>query len=311
LQGEIRVSEGSPLKGTKVYLQRPEIKAAVDSTRTDSNGVFRFEKIAYGNYSIGIAIAEVDNAVADVISINALNPVKRNQHFKIDDGSLVCIESNYSSIKDALENKENVFILNLNNLRFDVAEKSLVIGTDGTKKLSTRIGEFPNLESLSMDINTIISLPAEMGNLKKLTLLSANLNKLSMLPAEMANLTNLKNLNLGKNNFQQFPELITKYTGLEVLNFENNSIPALPATINTLKNLKELNLANCYELTAFPEQLGELTNLEMLDISGCAKLRSLPEGIINLKKLKVLDVTGTKISTKKIQEAVPGCEVRK
>lgn len=107
------------------------------------------------------------------------------------------------------------------------------------------------------------------------------------------------------------PELITKYTTLESLNFESNPITELPATINGLKNLKELNLSNCFELTALPVQMGELTNLESLDISKCTKLKSLPEEMYNLKKLKVLDVSGTKISTKKFQEAVPGCEVRR
>lgn len=311
LEGEIRKSDGSLLKGGRVYLQWPEIKASVDSASTDSNGVFRFEKFAYGNYSIGVNIAEVDNTIADILSVNTLNPIKKNQHFKIDDGSLVCIENNYSNIKDALDNRENVFILNLNNLQFDVADKSLNIATDGTKKLSSKIGEFINLESLSLDINTIHALPGEIGNLKKLTYLSANLNKLSALPAEMENLKNLKSLNLGKNTFQQFPEVIGQFTALEVLNFESNPIAVLPATIRSLKNLKELSLANCYELTALPAEIGELTHLESLDLSGCGKLKMLPEEMSKLKNMKVLDVSGTKISTKKFQDAVPECEVRK
>lgn len=311
LEGEIRKSDGSLLKGSRVYLQWPEIKTSVDSTSTDSNGVFRFQKFAFGNYSIGLNIPEVDNSVADIISINALNPQKKNQHFKIDDGSLVCVESNYSNIKDALENRENVFVLDLDNLQFDVADKSLVIGTDASKKLSPKIGEFINLESLSLNINTINFLPAEMGNLKKLCALSATLNKLTALPAEMENLKNLKTLDLGKNNFNVFPDVIGKYAALEALNFESNPITTLPATISGLKSLKALNLSGCFDLIALPAQLGELNTLESLDLSGCGKLKALPEEIVNLKNLKVLDITGTKISTKKFQEAVPGCEVRK
>jgi len=311
LQGEIRKSDSTLLKNGRVYLQWPEIKTAVDSTRTDSNGIFRFEKFAYGNYSIGVNVEGVDNAVADVIPVTELNPVKQNQHFKIEDESLVCIECNYSNLTDALENKVHVYILNLNNLQFDVAEKSLIIGTDGTKKLSPKIGEFINLESLSMDINVINFLPAEIAGLPKLTILSANLNKLSELPAEMESLKNLKKLNLGKNNFKHLPELITKYAALEILNFESNPIITLPPTIGSLQKLKELNLASCFELTALPIQISELMNLEVLDLSNCGKLKSLPEEIIKLKNLKVLDITGTKISTKKFQEAVPGCEVRK
>ena len=311
LEGEIRKSDGSLLKGCRVYLQWPEIKTSVDSTRTDSNGVFKFEKFTFGNYSVGVNVEGVDNAVADVISINALNPAKRNQHFKIDDGSLVCTESNYPNIKDALENRENVFVLDLDNLQFDVADKSLLIGTDASKKLSPKIGEFINLESLSLNINTIHSLPAETGNLKKLASLSANLNKLMILPPEMESLKNLKTLDLGKNSFSTFPEIICKYAALEVLNVEGNPLTALPSTINGLKSLKDLNLSGCIELTALPAQVGELNTLESLDISGCLKLKTLPDEIVGLKNLKVLDITGTKISTKKLQEAVPGCEIRK
>ncbi len=311
LQGEIKKSDGTPFSNGRVYLQWPEIKAAVDSVSTDGNGVFQFQKFPYGNYSIGVNLPDVDNAVADVISINTLNPAKQNQHFKVDDGSLVCIESNYGSLKDAMENRENVFELDLNNLQFDVAEKSLSIGTDGSKKLSPRVGEFSNLEVLTLDINNLVGLPMEMGNLKKLMTFSAHLNKLNSLPAEMANLKNMKNLNLGKNTFTAFPDVISHFTLLEALNLESNAIPALPGSIGLLKKLKELNLANCRELTVLPPQLGELTSLETLDISGCDKLKSLPDEIVNLKNLKVLDVTGTKVSTKDFQKAVPGCEVRK
>ena len=311
LKGEIRKSDGSLLKGVRVYLQKGESKLKIDSTMTDSNGVFHFEKFAYADYSVGVHVTGVDNTVADVINFSVLNQVKQNQHFKIDDGSLVCIESNYKSIKEALENRENVFVLDLNSLQFDVAEKSLVIATDGSKKLSPKIGEFINLESLSMNINTANSLPGEIGKLKKLTLLNANLNKLSMLPPEMANLKNMKVLDLSKNSFAQFPDIITGFAALEIFNFENNPIATLPTSISMLKNLKELNLSNCSDLTALPPQLGELTNLEILDISKCEKLRSLPEEIVKLKNLKVLDITGTRVSVKDFMKAVPGCEVRK
>lgn len=309
LQGQILQGNGSPYIG-KVYLQWPEISTAVDSVAADDKGNFRFERFSYGNYSIGINAPGVDNTVADIISINILNPVKQNQHLKIEEGVLVCTESNYTNIKDALENKENVFVLNLNSLQFDVADKSLSIGTDGSKKLSAKIGELINLESLTLDINGINALPAEMGNLKKLSLLSAQLNKLSTLPAGMEVLKNLKVLNLGKNSFQLFPEMITGFTALEVLNFEGNPITALPASLGSLKNLKELNLANCTELTELPSGIGQLTALETLDLSKCEKLRSLPEEFLKLKNLKVLDISGTKINVKEFMKAVPGCEIR-
>lgn len=198
LQGQIKKSDGSPLRKEKVLLIQAENKMALDSTSTDSSGMFNFKNFAPGNYMIGLRTAGVDNSVADVISINALNPAKTNQHFKIDDGTLVNIESNYSSIKEAMENAENVFTLNLNSLQHDVAEKSLSIGSDGSKKLSPKIGEFVNLESLSIDVNLINTLPSDMRKLTKLSSLSANLNKLSSLPSEMEIMKNMKVLTWGK-----------------------------------------------------------------------------------------------------------------
>jgi Leucine-rich repeat (LRR) protein len=285
-------------------------KNPIAVTSTNASGSFQFKNIAMSDYSILVDVAGVDNTAADVINLNTLNSGKNNLHFHIEDGSLNCVENNYSNIKDALANKENVYALNLNSLQHDVAEKSLVISPDGSKMLFTQIGEFINLESLSIEINQINFLPADIGKLSKLTVLSANLNKLSALPNEMENLKNLKTLNLGKNNFNKFPDLITKLSTLEVLNFESNSIAALPPTINALKNLKELNLSSCFDLLALPTQIGDLSNLETLNLSNCGKLKSLPKELNNLKKLKVLDITGTKLSVSSFKKAVPGCEVR-
>jgi len=311
LQGQVKKNDGTPIGTQKVFLLQSEKKIIIDSVLTDTGGIFLFEKIDFGSYFIGINSSGTDRAVSDVLEISPLNPAKRNQHFILEDGSLVCRESNYSSIKDALENKENVYVLDLNSLQFDVAEKSLIVATDGSKKLSSKIGEFRNLESLSLNINLIKSLPPETGNLGKLTILNANLNKLVSLPAEMENLKNLKVLNLGNNDFHQFPDLITRYSLLEVLNLESNPITALPPAMDALKNLRELNLSGCFDLLTLPPQIGQLSNLEILNLSKCEKIKSLPEEINNLKKLKILNVKGTKISTKKFQEAVPGCEVWK
>jgi Leucine-rich repeat (LRR) protein len=285
-------------------------KNPIAVTSTNASGNFQFKDLAMGNYSILLDFAGIDNTTADVINLNVLNPGKSNLHFQIEDGNLNCMENSYTNIKEALGNKENVYVLNLNSLQHDVVEKSLVISSDDSKMLSTQIGEFTNLESLSIDINLINFLPADIGKLNKLTTLNANLNKLTALPNEMENLKNLKTLGLGKNNFNTFPELITKLSTLEVLNFESNPIPALPPTINALKNLKELNLSSCFDLLALPPQIGELTNLETLNLSNCGKLKSLPKELNNLKNLKVLDITGTKLSASSFKKAVPGCEVR-
>lgn len=302
-------TEKNVLKNVTVFLADKD-KNTIAATVTDALGNFKFNNLTMGDYFVMIDVLGVDNYATDVINLNVYNPQKNNLHFRIEDGVLLCEENNYSSIKDALKNKENVYVLNLNSLQHDVAEKSLVISSDGNKMVMSQIGEFVNLESLSMNINMINLLPAEIGKLIKLTTLSLNLNKLTSLPPEMATLKNLKVLNLGKNNFNKFPDIITGYSNLEVLNFENNPISLLPASIGALKNLKELNLAGCYDLLEIPPQIGELIQLETLNLSNCVKLKMLPKELNNLKNLKVLDITGTKLNAKAFQKAVPGCEVR-
>jgi hypothetical protein len=307
-----KIAAGKNLGGiskTTVLLADKD-KNPVAVATTNGSGEFKFKNLSHGTYYIWVDLPGLDNSNADAVLLNGLNPNKDNLHFQVDDGSLIWVENSYTSIKDALANKENVYSLNLNSLQHDVAEKSLVITPDGTKMLSLQIGDFTNLESLSLDINMINFLPADLGKLSKLTSFSAGLNKITSLPAEMANLKNLKSLNLGKNNFNKFPDIITGYTSLENLNFENNPITALPPTINALKSLKVLNLASCFDLLALPVQIGELTNLEELYISSCVKIKSLPKELNNLKNLKILDITGTKLSANSFKKAVPGCEVR-
>ncbi len=311
LSGTLLKADSALLKGQKVYLLNRTTNLMTDSVAADSNAVFRFQNFELGIYSIGINLPGVDNSIADKIEMTTLNPKKINQHFYINDGSLVCTESNYSSLKAALENKEHVYELDLNSLQYDVAEKSLKIGTDGSKTLSEKIGELKNLETLTLNINQINSISSEIGKLTKLRYLSANLNKLTELPSEISTLKNLTYLDLGKNNFSQFPKSITALTSLAVLNFEGNAIAALPSEIGLLKNLKELNLENCSTLLSLPIEIGSLENLEVLNLAYCIQLKSLPVELINLKKLRTLDVTGTKISVRSFQKERPDCEIRK
>lgn len=279
-------------------------------TTTNSLGYFQFKNLPPGDYLIKADVPGNDNSSSDEINLNALNPKKDSLNFKIEENGVMWIDNAFASIETALPYKYKVYTLQLNSLQHDVVEKSLFIGADGARMLLPQIGEFTNLESLSMEINQILFLPADIGKLGKLMHLSASLNKLSSLPNEMAALKNLKSLNIGKNDFKTFPEVITSISSLESLNMESNPIAALPVSINNLKNLKELNLSGCFDLLALPVQIGELTNLETLNLSNCLKLKALPKELNNLKNLKVLDITGTKLSAKSFQKAVPGCEVK-
>ncbi|CAO3590123.1 unnamed protein product [Absidia cylindrospora] len=85
-----------------------------------------------------------------------------------------------------------------------------------------------NLEQLTLDSNTLTSLPKSIGELQKLSRLSVQDNKLSGLPAEISKLTEMKILLAQKNNLQGLPKEIWLCASLQVLNCSSNLLESFP-----------------------------------------------------------------------------------
>ncbi len=92
----------------------------------------------------------------------------------------------YYSLEDALENKDNVYILDLSN-------QELI-------EIPESIGDLIKIESLNLSRNSLTKLPKSMGNLQKLKFLNISNNKMNNLPEIIISLKSLTLLNLSNND---------------------------------------------------------------------------------------------------------------
>lgn len=166
-----------------------------------------------------------------------------------------------------------------------------VIELDGytVKALPASVGDSA-LETISIRLGWMETLPAEIGKVTTLTTLSLVANLIEYIPAEIGNLKNLKVLNLYHNNILTLPDTIGGLTSLEYLNVANqrngNKLEAVPASVGLLRNLELLRIDGRFK--SLPEELGNLVNLKELKIR--AELESVPESFARLTKLEKLDL---------------------
>ncbi len=110
-------------------------------------------------------------------------------------------------------------------------------------ELTSVLGDWQNLEQLSLRNCGMNVIPVEIGQLKKLTLLDMEGNHITFLPTEIGALTQLEALDLSHNSLRTLPAHIGTLTALEELNLSDNPLlHSLPAEIKLLKNLQELDL---------------------------------------------------------------------
>jgi hypothetical protein len=92
----------------------------------------------------------------------------------------------------------------------------------------------------------IREIPAAIKNLSALTSLSLTINAIQVLPAELATLKQLKVLDLTDNAGLGSCEILTELTTLETLNLYGCGLTHLPAAIGNLVHLRELGVAGNY-----------------------------------------------------------------
>lgn len=104
--------------------------------------------------------------------------------------------------------------------------------------------QLSNLQTLSLHLNKLSSLPPSIGELRALRFLDVHFNKLRGLPATIGNLTNLIILNCSSNfrDFGALPESIGDLVSLTELDLSFNQIHELPISMGRLTNLKTLKL---------------------------------------------------------------------
>lgn len=139
----------------------------------------------------------------------------------------------YTSLQEALQNKDKVYVLNLSNKNLRAVPRS--------------ISELSNLQALNLSHNQIndVSVPIQLKKLNNLQYINLSYNKFDDFPIALNLLSNLRSLNLSNNKFKTIsPATFTKgnYANLRELNLSRNNLKSLSYNITNLTDLKLLNL---------------------------------------------------------------------
>ena len=162
----------------------------------------------------------------------------------------------------------------------DLSIKNLEISNSKNTALLAKIGQFPNLEKLSIVcLEDLKELPESIGQLKKLKELNMdNGNGCSMnaqLPESIGNLSELQILNLAgaqdnrtidkKTTLprRQLPQSLRKLKKLETLDLSRNGFLEIPAIVSKIPQLKRLVL----NFNSFENLPAWLANSSITEIS--------------------------------------------
>lgn len=127
---------------------------------------------------------------------------------------------------------------------------------------------FPNLESLSLQNDNLLEVPASITRLKKLRVLNLSGNPIRTVPESMAQLTTLEELYLNNDAALDLPQtlkILAKLPKLKSLHLDNDGLVQLPQELYALKQLESLYLNN-NKLPEIPRQLEGLPHLQYLEM---------------------------------------------
>ncbi|XP_074359263.1 receptor kinase-like protein Xa21 [Apium graveolens] len=177
-----------------------------------------------------------------------------------------CLQNRFSgSIPPSLANASNLVII-------DIAENKF------TGPIPNNLGSLPNLQVLSLGINTLGE------NMRP--------NDWSFLNS-LVNCTHLKTLSLHESSLRgELPNSIVNFSAtMEELHLYRNHIyGAIPREIGKLKNFRVLTLYENLLNGTIPKSIGELSKLGVLDLSDNNISGVIPTSISNTSKLLFLNL---------------------
>ena len=190
-------------------------------------------------------------------------------------------KTSLTNLKEALENPDEVFTLNLSR--------------QGLKEIPKEVFQLKNLRVLHVNFNEITEIPPEISNLKLLVELEINHNKINSISNELFKLGYLTELELGYNNLSKIPKEIKKLTNLTEFEIGDNQIAQLPEELFELDRLTEMDLSN-NQLSEIPADIYKMKNLYSLNL-GYNNIRNIPETISRMYSLKELRLNNNSISS--------------
>jgi Leucine-rich repeat (LRR) protein len=171
--------------------------------------------------------------------------------------------------------------------------ESINLSNRDLKEFPSALKTQTNLKYLYLDNNKLIFAP-EIGNFLQLEELSIEENGLTLIPETYFNLKSLKCLNLNKNPLRCINNMFfNTLQNLSILWLNNCELMYLPKEIGGLKFLEKLGLkSNC--LQDLPEEIGSLTSLRWLNLEK-NEIGDLSDKFKNLKNLNYLNLSFNKL----------------
>ena len=198
------------------------------------------------------------------------------------------------SMKEALQNPEDVYELTLRNTR--------------TKYLSPNIKKLTNLRVLDISGSFISEIPKEISECKNLKSIIANASQLSIIPSSIGQLKKLRVLNLAYCKIDRVPKEIGEVESLWSLSIGSNKLTTLPESFSNLKNLTFFSIAN-NKFREFPNSILGMETVGNLWIHG-NNIRKIPQEISTMKSLHHLLVTQKNIQNLgEIKKIIPNVRV--
>lgn len=216
----------------------------------------------------------VKNLIYDegIITIDENTDNKTDDDINLDEAPV------YQSLKRALADSDNVYIL-------DISSSYLYSIPQDIKKLS-------NLRILSITDNNLTSLPKDICELPKISIIRAENNQITKLPENIGNLLSLEELSLSNNKITSLPASFYKLKNLKLLKLDNNELNNFE-DFSEFKQLITCDLSN-NNIHKLPDNIDSLKSIVSLDISG-NPISSLPPSIYKLKKLQYINIKNTQI----------------
>ncbi|MBW9233440.1 WGR domain-containing protein [Leptospira santarosai] len=180
-----------------------------------------------------------------------------------DEESTVIFDSS-GKIKNSLYPELEKKSVDLSKL-YDSENKSISIDDQKLEEIPDEIGNYQDLETLSILYSNVSKLPNSIGTLKNLKKLSISSKKLTEFPIEICKLINLEYLYIWSQKINKLPEDMGNLINLNHLNLHGSKLKDLPKNFRKLTLLKQLHLGeNKFE--TIPTALFGMNSIEELDI---------------------------------------------
>ncbi|XP_061592672.1 leucine-rich repeat-containing protein 47 [Cololabis saira] len=172
------------------------------------------------------------------------------------------------------------------------------------------IRQLTNLTSLILCRNKLGSFPDVINNLKALKVLDLSVNNLTVLPEGLSQLKELNTLNISCNSLEVLPDGLSQCTKLATINVSKNRITAFPAALFSERlDLLSSLVASDNLIHELSGDVHRLPALKVLDLSN-NKLNEIPCHLSDCHKLKEINFKGNKLSDKRLEKMVNGCQTK-